>query len=77
MPWTGTALTTSTDAVPVPSTGTAQEVGPLTSSHPSRGQSLGGTLWRAAYAPGDGQTSPAYSSQPVQCLHFKIHVTYF
>jgi hypothetical protein len=26
-------------------------------------------LWRAAYAPGDGQTSPAYSSQPVQCLY--------
>ncbi len=26
-------------------------------------------LWRAAYAPGDGQTSPAYSSQYVQCLY--------
>jgi hypothetical protein len=25
-------------------------------------------MWRAAYAPGDGQTSPAYSSQSVQCL---------
>jgi hypothetical protein len=27
------------------------------------------SVWRAAYAPGDGQTSPAYSSQPVQCLY--------
>ncbi len=26
-------------------------------------------LWRAVYAPGDGQTSPAYSSQSVQCLY--------
>ncbi len=24
---------------------------------------------RAVYAPGDGQTSPAYSSQSVQCLY--------
>ncbi len=30
---------------------------------------LRGALWRAAYAPGDGQISPAYSSQPVQCLY--------
>jgi hypothetical protein len=30
---------------------------------------LGGALWRAVYAPGDGQTSPAYSSQSVQCLY--------
>ncbi len=26
-------------------------------------------LWKAAYAPGDGQTSPAYSSQSVQYLY--------
>jgi hypothetical protein len=26
-------------------------------------------LWRAVYAPGDGQTSLAYSSQSVQCLY--------
>jgi hypothetical protein len=26
-------------------------------------------LWRAVYAPGDGQTSPAYSSHSVQCLY--------
>jgi hypothetical protein len=32
---------------------TAQEVRPLTSSPPSRGQSLGGALWRAGYIPGD------------------------
>jgi hypothetical protein len=30
---------------------------------------LGGALWRATYAPGDSQTSPAYSSQSVQCLN--------
>jgi hypothetical protein len=29
---------------------------------------LGGALWRAVYAPGYGQTSPAYSSQSVQYL---------
>jgi hypothetical protein len=42
---------------------------PLPSSPPSRGQSSGGALWRAVYAPGDGQTSPAYSSQSVQCWY--------
>jgi hypothetical protein len=26
-------------------------------------------LWRAAYAPGDGQTSPAYSIHSVQYLY--------
>ncbi len=62
-------FTASTDTVPIPSMDTAQEVGPLTSSPPSRDQSSGGALWTAAYAPGDGQTSPAYSSQPVQCLY--------
>ncbi len=68
-PGTGGTFTASTDVVPVPSVGTAQEIGPLTSSPPSRGQSSGGALWRAVYAPGDGQTSPAYSSQSVQCLY--------
>jgi hypothetical protein len=33
-------LTVSTNTVPIPSEGTAQEVGPLTSSPPGRGQSL-------------------------------------
>jgi hypothetical protein len=41
MPWTGGAFTASTDTVPLPTTGTATEVGPLTSSPPSRGQSSG------------------------------------
>ncbi len=31
-------------------------------------------LWRAAYAPGDGQTSPAYSSNPVQHLYISCYV---
>jgi hypothetical protein len=66
MPGTGGAFTHSTNAVPVPSAGTAKEVGPLTSSSPSRGQSSGGALWRAVYTPGDFQTSPAYSSQSAQ-----------
>jgi hypothetical protein len=52
-----------------PVNGHCPKVGPLTSSPPSRGQSSEGALWRAAYTPGDGQTSPAYSSQSVQCLY--------
>jgi hypothetical protein len=27
------------------------------------------TMWRAVYAPGDGQTSPAYSIRSVQYLY--------
>jgi hypothetical protein len=69
MPGTGGAFTASTNAVPILSAGTAQEVGPLTSSPPSGGQSSGGALWRAVHTPGDIQTSPAYSSQSVQCLY--------
>ncbi len=68
-PGTGGAITASTGTVPILSAGTSQEVGPLTSSPPSRGQSSGGALWRAAYAPGDGQTSPAYYGHSVQCLY--------
>jgi hypothetical protein len=59
---TGGAFTASTDAVPVPSMGTAQEDRPLTSSPSSRGQSSGGVLWRAVYTPGDHQTSRVYST---------------
>jgi hypothetical protein len=45
--------TGSTEAVPVPSTGTATEVRPVTSSPSSRGQSSGGgALWTPAYTPG-------------------------
>jgi hypothetical protein len=42
-PVTGSTFTASTDAVPVPSMGTAKEVGPLTSSPASQGQSPGGS----------------------------------
>ncbi len=42
--------------------GTAPEVGPLTSSPSSRGQSLGVALWRAGYTPGDRLTSLVYST---------------
>jgi hypothetical protein len=43
MPETGSAFTVSTEAVPVPSMGSATEVRPLTSSPSSRGQSSGGS----------------------------------
>jgi hypothetical protein len=62
MPRTNGTFTASTDVVPVSSTGTAPKVGPLTSSPPSRGQSLGGALWRAGYTPGDRLTSWVYST---------------
>jgi hypothetical protein len=42
------AFTGATDAVPVPSTGTATEVRPLTSSPSGYGQSSGGALWTPA-----------------------------
>jgi hypothetical protein len=70
MPGTGGA----TDAVPVPSTGTATKVGPLTSSPPGRGQSSGGFLWTPAYTPGDGQTSWVYSTIPVLHLYISCYV---
>ncbi len=50
-PGTGGALTGATDTVPVPSMGTAIEVGPLTSSPSSQGQSSGGALWTPAFIP--------------------------
>jgi hypothetical protein len=75
MPGTGGAFKASTDAVPVPTTGTATEVRPLTFSPSSQGLSLGGALWKAAYAPGDGQTSGAYPINPVQYLYIICYVT--
>jgi hypothetical protein len=63
------------DAVPVPSTGTGQEVGPLTSSPSSRGQSSGGALWRAGYTPGDRLTSWVYSTTFVQCLYISCYLS--
>jgi hypothetical protein len=60
---------------PVPSTGTATEVGPLTSSPAGRGQSLGGALWTPAYTPGDGQTSWVYSTNSVLHLYISCYVT--
>jgi hypothetical protein len=50
-PGTGGTFTGATDAVLVPSMGTAKEVRPLTSSPSSRGQSSGGALWTHAYIP--------------------------
>jgi hypothetical protein len=75
MPGTGGAITGATDAVPVPSTGTATEVGPLTSSPPSRGQSSGRALWTPADTPGDGQTSWVDSSNPVLHPYISCYVT--
>jgi hypothetical protein len=73
MPGTGGASTASTVEVPVPSMGTAQVVGPLTSSPSSRGQSSGGVLWRAGYTPGDRLTSWVYSTTFVQYLHISCY----
>jgi hypothetical protein len=70
----GTGFTASTDAVPVPSMGTAQEVRPLTSSRSSWGQSSGGALWRAIYTPGDHQTSRVYSTTLVQYLYISCYL---
>jgi hypothetical protein len=63
MTGTGGAFTAYIDAVAVLSTGTTQEVVPLTSSPSSRGQSSGGGgLWRAGYGPGDRLTIWVYST---------------
>ncbi len=72
---TGSATTGATDAVPVPSTGTATEVGSLTSSPPGRGQSWGGALLTPNYTPGDCQTSWVYSSNPVLHLYISFYAT--
>ncbi len=61
--------------VPVLSTGTATEVGSLTSSPPSRGQSLGVALWTSAYTIGDSQTSGVYFNNPVLHLYISCYVT--
>jgi hypothetical protein len=74
-PGTGGAFTVSTDVVPVSSTGTAPEIGPLTSSPPSRGQSSGGALWRAGYLPGDCLTSRVYSTTCVQYLYISCYLS--
>jgi hypothetical protein len=75
MPGTSGAITGATDAVPVLSSGTATEVGPLTSCPPGRGQSWGGALWTPAYTHGDGQTSRVYSNNPVLQLYINCYVT--
>jgi hypothetical protein len=78
-PGTGGAFTGATDAVPVPSTGTATEVGPLTSSPPSQGQSSGGALWTPAYTPGRRSDQLGVLQQHwtvhVQCLYISCYVT--
>ncbi len=62
-PGTGGAFTVSTEAVPIPSAGTATEVRPLTSSPSSRGQSSGGALWR----PVETCLHPWSTVKPVGC----------
>jgi hypothetical protein len=49
-----------------PSTGTATEDGPLTSSPPRRGQSLGGALWTPAYTPA--------TVKPVGCTPITLYM---
>jgi hypothetical protein len=72
MPGTGDAITGATDTVPVPSTGTATEVGPLTSSPPSRGQSSGGALWTPGYNPTDRLTSWGVLYHPCTVPVYKL-----
>ncbi len=69
---TGGAITGATDAVPVPSTGTVTEVGPLTSSPPSRGQSSGEALWTPAYTPADRLTSWGVLYHPCTVPVYKL-----
>jgi hypothetical protein len=72
---TGSTYTASIDSVPIPSTGTAQEVGPLTSSPSSRGQSLGVAPWRAGYTPGDRLISWVNSTTFVQYLYISSYLS--
>ncbi len=69
MPGTGGAFTGAKDSVPVPSTGTATEVRPLTSSPYGRGQSSGGALWTPAYTPGQRSDQSGVVQQ-----HWTVHV---
>jgi hypothetical protein len=74
-PGTGGAITGATDTVLVSSMGTATEVGPLTSSPPSRGQSSGGALWIPGYTPTDRLTSWGYSITLVQYLYISCYLS--
>jgi hypothetical protein len=65
----------ATEVVPISSTATATEVGPLTSSPPGLGQSLWGVLRTPAYTPGDVQTSWVYSNNPILHLYISCYVT--
>jgi hypothetical protein len=68
-PGTGGAFTGAKEAVPIPSTGTAREVRPLTSSPSSGGQSSGGALWTPAYIP-----SRQSDQSDVLQQHWTVHV---
>ncbi len=68
-PGTGSAFTGATDTVPVPSTGTAKEVRPLTSSPSSRGQSSGEPCGHLPTSLVSGQTSRMYSSNTGQYMY--------
>ncbi len=62
----------STDAVPVPSTGTATEVRPLTSSPSSQGQSSGEPCGELPTSLVDWQTSWVYPYQPCTVPVYKL-----
>ena len=72
MPGTSGAITGATDMVPVLSTGPATEVGPLTSSPPSRGKSSGGALWTPGYTPTDRLTSWGILHHPCTVPVYKL-----
>ncbi len=68
-PRTGGAFTGATDVVPVPSTGTATEVRPLTSSPSGRGQARGEPCGHLPTPLVGGQTSRVYSSNAGQYMY--------
>jgi hypothetical protein len=74
-PGTGGVFTVSTEVVPVPSTGTATEIRPLTSSPSSRGQSSGEPCGDLPTPLVDGQTSWVYPSIPIQSLYVSGYIT--
>ncbi len=67
---TGGTITSSTDTVPVPSKGTATEVGPLTSSPEAR------ALWRPAYTPGGWSHQLGVLQYPVLLVRNSARIKY-
>jgi hypothetical protein len=74
-PGTGGAFIASTDAIPVSSMGTAPEVGHLTSSPPSRGQSSGEPYGELATSLLTVKPVGVYSTTLVQYLYISCYLS--